>query len=132
MELLAPAGSYKSLIAAIYSGADAVYLGLDKFNARAKADNFNKENIKEIVDLCHIHNVKVYVTFNTLIKDNEFEEFAEEVDAAAKANVDAFLVTDLGTLSVFKKYEHDAPLNPFMLQLKWVFITMKALNLQKN
>lgn len=104
MELLAPAGSYKSLIAAIYSGADAVYLGLDKFNARAKADNFNKENIKEIVDLCHIHNVKVYVTFNTLIKDNEFKEFAEEVDAAAKANVDAFLVTDLGTLSVFKKY----------------------------
>jgi len=105
MELLAPAGSYKALCAAIYSGADAVYLGLDKFNARAKADNFNEENIKEIVDLCHLHNVKVYVTFNTLIKDSEFKEFERVVDIAAKANVDAFLVTDLGTINIFKKYD---------------------------
>ena len=104
MELLAPAGSYQALLAAIYSGANAVYLGMDKFNARAKADNFNKDNIKQIVDLCHLHNVKVYVTFNTLIKDNEFKEFEQEVDAAAKANVDAFLVTDFGTLTVFRKY----------------------------
>ena len=104
MELLAPAGSYQALLAAIYSGANAVYLGMDKFNARAKADNFNESNIKDVVDLCHLHNVKVYVTFNTLIKDSEFKEFEEEVKIAANANVDAFLVTDLGTLSVFKKY----------------------------
>lgn len=109
MELLAPAGSYQALLAAIYSGANAVYLGMDKFNARAKAENFNKDNIKEIVDLCHLHNVKVYVTFNTLVKDNEFKEFASEVEAAAKADVDAFLVTDLGTLSVFKQF--DIPLH---------------------
>ena len=109
MELLAPAGSYQALLAAIYSGANAVYLGMDKFNARAKADNFNESNIKEVVDLCHLHNVKVYVTFNTLIKDNEFKEFEKEVEIAANANVDAFLVTDLGTLSVFKKF--DIPLH---------------------
>ena len=104
MELLAPAGSYKALVAAIYAGANAVYLGMDKFNARAKADNFTKDNIKDVVSLCHLHNVKVYVTFNTLIKDSEFDSFEEEVRAAVDANVDAFLVTDLGTLSVFRKY----------------------------
>ena len=109
MELLAPAGSYQALLAAIYSGANAVYLGMDKFNARAKADNFNESNIKDVVDLCHLHNVKVYVTFNTLIKDSEFKEFEKEVEVAANANVDAFLVTDLGTLSVFKKF--DIPLH---------------------
>ena len=105
MELLAPAGSYKALIAAIYSGANAVYLGMDKFNARAKADNFNEDNIKDVVSLCHLHNVKVYVTFNTLIKDSEFDEFEKQVDIAAKANVDAFLVTDFGTIPTFKKYD---------------------------
>ena len=104
MELLAPAGSYKALVAAIYAGANAVYLGMDKFNARAKADNFNENNISDVVSLCHLHNVKVYVTFNTLIKDKEFESFEKEVKIAAAAGVDAFLVTDLGTLSIFKKY----------------------------
>ena len=60
MELLAPAGSPNALRAAIYSGANAVYFGLDKFNARINADNFTKENVREYVELCHLHGVKVY------------------------------------------------------------------------
>ena len=104
MELLAPAGNPKALKAAIYSKADAVYLGLDNFNARINAENFTKENIRDYVKLCHLHDVKVYVTFNTIVKDDEFPEFEEAVQACVNAKVDAFIVTDLGTLSVFSKY----------------------------
>ena len=109
MELLAPAGSPNALRAAIYSGANAVYFGLDKFNARINADNFTKENVREYVELCHLHGVKVYATFNTLIKDAEFKEFEEDVKACVDAKVDAFIVTDLGALTVFAKY--DVPLH---------------------
>ena len=84
LEVLAPIGSIGSLKAAIYSGADAVYLGLDLFNARIKADNFNKDNIAQWVDYCHLFNVKVYITFNTNIKESEREIFAQYVDIAAK------------------------------------------------
>lgn len=104
LEILAPVGSMNALKAALYSGADAVYLGMSKFNARQKAENFNENNIKETVDLCHLFGVKVYITFNTLIKDGEFSDFEKVVDTCAKANVDAFIVTDLGTLNIFKKY----------------------------
>ena len=104
MELLAPAGSPSALRAAIYSGANAVYFGLDKFNARINADNFTKENVREYVELCHLHGVKVYITFNTLIKDSEFTEFEEDVKACVDAKVDAFIVTDFGALIVFAKY----------------------------
>ncbi len=109
MELLAPAGSPSALRAAIYSGANAVYFGLDKFNARINADNFTKENVREYVELCHLHGVKVYITFNTLIKDSEFAEFEEDVKACVDAKVDAFIVTDFGALTVFAKY--DVPLH---------------------
>ena len=103
-ELLAPVGNIESLKAAIYAGADAVYLGLGRFNARQKADGFNKDNIKESIDLCHLHGVKVYITFNTLVKDREFKDFEEDVKVCANANADAFIVTDIGTLDIFKKY----------------------------
>lgn len=109
MELLAPAGNPEALKAAIYSGANAVYFGLNKFNARINANNFNKENVREYIELCHLHGVKAYITFNTIIKDNEFEEFEESVKVAAEAKADAFIVTDLGALSIFAKY--DVPLH---------------------
>ena len=69
MEILSPAGANEQLIAAVRSGADAVYLGLKDFNARRNADNF--ENLEETVSYCHARNVKVYITLNTLIKENE-------------------------------------------------------------
>ena len=109
LEVLAPVGNIQALKVAIYAGADAVYLGLDLFNARIKADNFNKDNIAYWVNYCHLFGVKVYLTFNTNIKQSEREIFAEYVDIAAKAGVDAFIVTDLGCLDILKKY--DIPLH---------------------
>ena len=76
-ELLAPAGNFDSLYSAVYNGADAVYLGLDVFNARIKADNFNQENICDVTRFCHIHGVKVYVAFNVSIKEDEFDALKE-------------------------------------------------------
>ncbi|HPQ48059.1 MAG TPA: U32 family peptidase, partial [Clostridia bacterium] len=73
IELLAPAGSPESLEAAVANGADAVYLGLDEFSARAKAVNFNKDNLRHFVSFCHNRNVRVYVTLNTLLYDNEMQ-----------------------------------------------------------
>lgn len=108
-EVLAPVGSVQALKSAIFSGADAVYLGLDLFNARIKADNFTIDNIKDYVDYCHLFGVKVYITFNTSVKDSEREKFAEYVDVTAKAGVDAFIVTDLGCLDILRKY--DIPLH---------------------
>ena len=109
LEVLAPIGNIQALKAAIYAGADAVYLGLDLFNARIKADNFNKDNIAHWVDYCHLFGVKVYLTFNTNVKQSERKIFAEYADVAAKAGVDAFIVTDLGCLDILKKY--DIPLH---------------------
>ena len=70
-ELLSPAGNIESVYSAIHAGADAIYVGLKSFSARAYAENFTKEDIKEITYICHLYNVKVYVTLNTLIKDSE-------------------------------------------------------------
>ena len=102
MELLAPAGSISALKAAVSNGADAVYLGLDLFNARAKAENFTIENIKEHIDFCHLYGVKVYIAFNTCIKENELISLKNYVKAAAEAGADAFIVTDIGALGIFR------------------------------
>ena len=96
MELLAPVGDLKSFYAAVYNGADAVYLGLQNFNARMKADNFNVDNIAEIVEFAHIYHVKVYVTINILIQDSEVGEFLATVRACVRAKVDAFIIQDIG------------------------------------
>ncbi|MBQ4558559.1 MAG: U32 family peptidase [Clostridia bacterium] len=96
MELLSPAGDLKSFYAAVYNGADAIYLGLKSFNARIKADNFTNDNIADIVSFAHIYGVKVYVTINTLIKDGEVEEFLDTVRACIAANVDAYIIQDFG------------------------------------
>jgi len=109
LEVLAPVGNLQSLKAAIYAGADAVYLGLDLFNARIKADNFHKENIKECVEYCHLFGVKVYVAFNINVKQSEMQLFADYAEVAAKAKVDAFIVTDLGCMDILRKY--DIPLH---------------------
>ena len=96
MELLAPVGDLKSFYTAVYNGADAVYLGLQSFNARIKAENFTTDNIAEVVEFAHIYNVKVYVTINILVQDSEVAEFLETVRACIRAKVDAYIVQDLG------------------------------------
>ena len=102
LETLAPVGDEKGIEVAINSGANAVYFGLPKFNARAKAENITIRNLREIVSHCHLFNVKVYVTINTIIKDDEVKEFLELVKCAVDAKVDAFIIQDLGMAHLLK------------------------------
>lgn len=99
-EILAPAGSKEQLLAAVNNGCGAVYLGLDGFNARMKAPNFTAENIAEWVDFCHLYGVKVYVTVNTSVKNDEFDGALATLFAAYKANADGVIVTDLALLAI--------------------------------
>ncbi len=93
-----------ALTTAINSGADAVYLGLNNFNARMRANNFTTDNIAEVVSYAHFYGVKVYVTINTILQNNEFNELISLVKSAVLANVDAFLVQDLGVAKVLKEH----------------------------
>lgn len=102
LEILAPAGNFENLNVAINAGADAVYLGLENFNARMSADNFSTQNIKDVVRFCHSLNVKVYVTVNTLVNNDEMPKVLETVKACVEAKVDAYLVQDFGVLSALK------------------------------
>lgn len=104
VELLAPAGSLESLYAAVNAGADAVYLGGNKFSARAYASNFDEENMIQAVEYCHLYNVKVYAAVNTLIKENEMTEAIEYIGFLYKIGVDAVIVQDLGLIYLIKKY----------------------------
>ncbi len=95
-ELLAPAGSRPALNAAVRAGADAVYLGLDRFNARRNADNFTLDALEEACDYAHLRGVRVYVTMNTLILADELQDASDLSRQAYRAGADAFIVQDLG------------------------------------
>ena len=95
-ELLAPAGNMEALKAAVAGGADAVYLGGQNFSARAQAGNFSHEELTEAVRYCHIHDVSVYVTMNTLVYEEEMEAAKREVRFLYQIGVDALLIQDLG------------------------------------
>ncbi len=103
VEILAPAGNFESLKVAIDNGANAVYLGLEDFNARNNIENFNTENLHEVVDYAHFFNVKIYITINVLIKDDEFEKIIDIVKKSLQANVDAFIVQDIGLAYYLKQ-----------------------------
>ena len=96
IEILAPAGGFDSVIAAVRSGADAVYLGEKSFSARASAHNFDDDELKKAVAYCHVHGVKLYVTLNTLVRDNELEAMKNAVRAAAEADADALIIQSPG------------------------------------
>lgn len=95
-ELLIPAGGIPQLIAAVENGADAVYLGGNAFNARINADNFDIESMEKAVDFCHLRGVKVYVTLNTLMRDNQLEPALNYAKNLYKIGVDALIIQDLG------------------------------------
>ena len=99
-ELLAPAGSMESLYAAIEAGCDAVYLSGYMFGARQYATNFSEEEILEAIKICHLYGVKIYVTVNTLIYDDEVETFLNYIDFLHKNNVDAIIIQDIGMLDL--------------------------------
>ena len=99
-ELLVPVGNYESLIAAINNGADAVYLGGKKFGARAFASNFSDEEIEKAIKLCHLYGVKVYITVNTLVYDDEIKEALEYIKNIHKYGVDAVIMQDVGLINL--------------------------------
>ncbi len=103
LELLSPAGSSDALHAAVCNGADAVYLGVDSFNARRGARNFTLDELPEVVRYCHVRGVAVHLTLNTLVTDREMPSAAEHIAAAARAGVDAFIVQDLGIVSLCRQ-----------------------------
>ena len=102
-EILAPAGGEAQLRAAVLCGADAVYLGLRGFNARAGAENFDENTLPQTVGWCHARGVRVYVTLNTLVTDRELPQWLHSLDAVAAAGVDGVLVQDLGVLSLIAR-----------------------------
>jgi putative protease len=95
-ELLSPAGDWEAMRAAVANGADAVYFGLSNFNARHRATNFTLEELPQVVSYLHAHNVRGYVTFNTLVFSDELPEAMRFIAAVAQAGVDAVIVQDLG------------------------------------
>ena len=110
-ELLAPAGGQEALVAAVQSGADAVYMGFGVFNARRNARNFSDEEFRAAVSYCHLRGVKVYLTLNTLVTDRELPALAAEARAASECGVDAILVQDWGVLATLQKIIPDVPLH---------------------
>ena len=111
MELLAPAGSMEALRAAVCNGADAVYLGADTFNARMNARNFSAADLQEAVVYCHVRGVKVHLTLNTLVLDREMPRAAELIRLAASCGVNAFIVQDLGVVSLCRQLAPDVPIH---------------------
>lgn len=97
-ELLAPVGSREALTAAVQNGADAVYLGGTMFSARQYANNFDREQMEEVIDYAHVRGVHVYVTVNTLLADHEFPEAVDYLKFLYKTGVDAVIVQDLGVV----------------------------------
>ncbi len=100
VELLSPAGDFECVKAAVQNGADAIYLGASSFNARASARNFTLDELKEVINYAHIRNVKIHLTLNTLIKNDEFSEALSVAQKAYELGVDAIIVQDLGLATV--------------------------------
>ncbi|GIM31313.1 DUF3656 domain-containing U32 family peptidase [Paraclostridium bifermentans] len=110
-ELLAPVGSFDALKAAVQNGANAVYLGGKEFSARASANNFDREELQEAVKYAHIRNVKVFVTANTLIKQNEIDDFLNYIKYLYDIDVDAVILQDIGMAKLIKRLLPDFELH---------------------
>lgn len=111
MELLAPAGEWDSLLAAVAAGADAVYLGGKLFNARQSAANFELERLQEATDLLHLHAKKIYITVNTLVAESELSEALDYLGQLYNIGVDAIIIQDLGLIQLSRKYLPDLELH---------------------
>lgn len=110
-ELLAPAGSYDSLKAAVGAGADAVYLGGTRFGARAYADNFGEKELCDAIGYAHLHGCDLYLTVNTLLKDHELEELGAYLKPYYESGLDAVIVQDFGVFSYIREYFPDLPVH---------------------
>lgn len=110
-EILSPAGDKERLDAALMFGADAVYLGADAFTMRAAPQNFRTDELAQTVKKCHEKNVKVYLTVNTLPRNNEISLLPSYLEQWEDAGIDGFIVADIGVLSLCKKYAQKVPVH---------------------
>lgn len=110
-EILAPAGSPEALRCAVFNGADAVYLGMRRFSARAKAGNFSRDELKQAVEFSHFFGVKVYVTFNTVYKETEYPYVLEDMQFCASIGVDALILQDFTMISRIRSIMPDIVLH---------------------
>jgi U32 family peptidase len=111
IELLAPAGDWDCLRAAVANGADAVFFGVEKFNARARAHNFKMDELPDIMSFLHLYGVKGFLTFNILVFEEELEDAKQLIEACIDAGVDAVIVQDLGLVRMIRELSPDFPIH---------------------
>ena len=102
-EILAPAGDFDTLKAAVSAGADAIYLGGEQFGARAFAKNFTEEELCSAIDYAHLHGRKIYLTVNTLVKEREFDQLYGYLLLYYKQGLDAVIVQDMGVMEYIRR-----------------------------
>src|SRR6202161_1970923 len=110
-ELLAPAGDWECAKAAVENGADAIYFGLDRFNARMRAHNFTEADLPRLMEFLHRRGVKGYVTFNTLVFANKMADAEQYLRAIIAAGVDAAIVQDVGICRLIRQISPDFPIH---------------------
>ena len=129
LELLSPAGSWEALEAAVRSGADAVYLGGSLFSARANAQNFDHDTLKQAVAYCHARGVKVHLAVNTILLDHEIKTALDFVSLCLLSPVDAVIVQDTGLLHLYGTLHQHCK---FMLPHKCPYILRKVQSYWQN
>src|SRR5579859_1789195 len=110
-ELLAPAGDWECAKAAVENGADAIYFGLERFNARMRAHNFTEADLPKLMEFLHRRGVRGYVTFNTLVFQNELADAEHFLRAIIAAGVDAAIVQDVGICRLIRRLSPDFPIH---------------------
>src|SRR5207253_532958 len=110
-ELLAPAGDWECARAAVENGADAIYFGLEKFNARMRAQNFTESDLPRLMEFLHKRGVKGYATFNTLVFENELQQAEQYARTIIAAGVDAAIVQDVGICRLIRQLSPDFPIH---------------------
>src|SRR5690606_22524745 len=111
IELLAPAGDWECMRAAVANGADAIFFGVEKFNARARANNFRSEELPEIMAFLHTYGVKGFLTFNILVFEDELRDAQTLIEMCVDAGVDAVIVQDLGLVKLIRELSPDFPIH---------------------
>ena len=111
VEILAPAGSFESMKAAVAAGADAIYMGGSRFGARAFAENPGEDKLLEAIDYVHLHGRKLYLTVNTLMKEQEIQELYEYLVPYYRQGLDAVIVQDMGTFAFIRKHFPELPIH---------------------
>jgi len=111
IELLAPAGHWDAMRAAVANGANAIFFGVEKFNARARANNFHSDELADIMSFLHAYGVKGFLTFNILVFEDELEDAKELIEQCIDAGVDAVIVQDLGLVKLIREISPDFPIH---------------------